>query len=308
VIRWAFEKQGLYQPAGAPSPNNNEGAPPPVDLYIDDGRAGEYQYQPVPWNCQNIWNRRHADGGTTHEEPILGQPNFAYVNLKNRGTQVATGVLVKAYHANPAAGLSYPNDWQPMTTAQLAGANVAANNAATVTVGPFQWTPTVLGHECLFMVASATGDPSNVNNLSAGESIPEWRLCPNDNNIGWRNVFPVAGGGGLKGLVATLDGAKILIKNPHHVAAKTVVNAVLPDFLVKAGWQAGFDNPGAGAFKLAPGESKSVVLRLKPGKEFAAKDVTKGAMIRVEAYANGILVGGMSYTLDPKVKGPPPKG
>jgi len=310
VIRWAFEKQGLYQPAGTPVPNNNVGAPPAVDVYVDDGRHGEYQYQAVCWNNQNIWNRRHADGGTTHEQPLLGQKNFAYVRIKNRGSQLATGVTVKGYHANPAAGLVYPNDWHPMTTAQLAAADVPANNASVITVGPFEWTPTVPGHECLFMVVSANGDPSNVSNLAPGESIPEWRLVPNDNNIGWRNMFPVAGAGGSKGLLATLDGAKIVIKNPHREEAKTVVQAVLPAFLAKAGWTALFDNPGGGAFALRAGESKTVALRLKPGKEFSADDVkaARDAEIRVEAYANGILVGGMTYTLDPAMRGPEATG
>src|SRR5262249_16816407 len=37
MIRWAFEKQGLYQPPGAPVPVATAGAPPDVDVYIDDG-------------------------------------------------------------------------------------------------------------------------------------------------------------------------------------------------------------------------------------------------------------------------------
>ena len=41
VMRWAFERQGLYQPPGAPSPTIQPGAPPEVDVYIDDGRNGE---------------------------------------------------------------------------------------------------------------------------------------------------------------------------------------------------------------------------------------------------------------------------
>ena len=45
MIRWAFEKQGLYQDAEEPKPNNKEGLPPPVDVYIEDGRHGEYRYQ-----------------------------------------------------------------------------------------------------------------------------------------------------------------------------------------------------------------------------------------------------------------------
>ena len=45
VIRWAFEQQGAYQPAGAPSPVTAPGAPPPDDVYLDDGRNGEYTPQ-----------------------------------------------------------------------------------------------------------------------------------------------------------------------------------------------------------------------------------------------------------------------
>ena len=54
VIRWAFEKQGLFQLPGTPTPNDNVGSPPAVDVYIDDGRHGEYDYQPNHWSCQDI--------------------------------------------------------------------------------------------------------------------------------------------------------------------------------------------------------------------------------------------------------------
>ncbi len=195
VIRWAFEKQGLYQAVGTPTPNNNEGLPPAVDIYIDDGRGGEYQYQPNFWSCQNIWNRRQNDGATTHEEPITNMTNYAYVKIKNRGSQTATNVVVKAYHANSAAELSYPIDWLPMRTPELTATDVPAYNAEEIIVGPFEWVPLHVGHESMFMIVSALGDPSNVNNIVEGDSIPAWRLVPNDNNISQRNVFPVLGGG-----------------------------------------------------------------------------------------------------------------
>ena len=125
MIRWAFEKQGLYQPFGAPMPISTEGQPPPIDVYIDDGRHGEYQYQPVHWECQAIWNRRHPDGLTTHEDPVVGTTNYAYVKIKNRGKSKAQGVKVKAFHANPTIGLVYPNDWQPMGTRSSTAGDVA---------------------------------------------------------------------------------------------------------------------------------------------------------------------------------------
>jgi hypothetical protein len=303
VIRWSFEKQGLYQPAGSKFPNNNVGAPPDVDVYIEDGRHGEYQFQENHWSCHAIWNRRHADGGAAHETPVSGATNYAYVKIKNRGTKTATNVVVKAFHANPAAGLSYPNDWQAMATAQLSAANVPPNSSAEITVGPFHWVPSAVGHECMFMVVAATGDPSNISNMTAGDSIPEWRLVPNDNNIGQRNVFPVPGAGGKKALLAALDKTKITIKNPFNVDAHVIIDSALPSFLSKGGWQVTFDNPGSGAFSMKPGESKPIVVRLSAGKEFSSKDVgaAKNPVIHIRAVANGIVVGGMSYELDPQL-------
>lgn len=304
---WAFEKQGLYQAAGTPTPNNNEGVPPAVDVYIDDGRGGEYQYQPNFWSCQSIWNRRNPDGGTTHEEPITNQTNYAYVKIKNRGTQDATNVVVNAYHANPAAGLSYPIDWSPMSTAQLSAPNVPANNAGEITVGPFAWVPTHVGHECMFMIVSANGDSSNVNNIAAGDSIPEWRLVPNDNNIGQRNVFPISGGG-TSGLVGSFDQVWFQLKNPHTTTARMKVRTVLPALLERRGWKIQFLNPGGSAFPLRAGESRYITMKLIPGQDFSAEDVARSSdrTIHLYGYADGILVGGMSYELDPILKAPEP--
>ena len=303
VIRWAFEKQGLYQPGGAATPNNNEGAPPAVDVYIDDGRGGEYQYQPTFWFCQAIWNRLSNDGGTTHEEPVTNQTNYAYVKLKNRGSQPAVNVVVKAYHANPAAGLSYPIDWTPMNTAQLAAPDVPANNAAEITVGPFEWVPTHVGHECMFMIVSADGDTSNVNNIAAGDSIPEWRLVPNDNNIGQRNVFPISGGG-TSGLTESFGRLQFHLKNPHLETARMEVRIVLPALLERRGWKVGFSSPGGATFPLRPGESRNVIMRLITGKDFTPADVAASAdkTIHLYGYAGGILVGGLSYELDHTLK------
>jgi zinc metalloprotease ZmpB len=82
VIRWAFEKQGMFQPPGTATPNNNIGSPPAIDVYIDDGRGGEYPYQPVFWENQSIWNRLAPDGGTTHQEPVVNTTNYGYVRSR----------------------------------------------------------------------------------------------------------------------------------------------------------------------------------------------------------------------------------
>jgi len=178
VLSWSFEKQDL-----------NDGAPPNVDVYIDDGRAGEYEYLPVHWETETIWNRRIADGVEGHQEPTIGT-NYAYVKIKNRGTSEADNVVVKAFHCNPLAGLVWPDDLQPMTTPELSAGTLQPNNAEEKIIGPFAWTPVenAVGHDSMLMIVSATGDPSNVDNFTAGEEIEDWRLVPNDNNVALRNV------------------------------------------------------------------------------------------------------------------------
>lgn len=119
ALRWSFERQGLYQPAGAPRPVTQPGAPPAVDVYIDDGRAGAYlPYQDNLFACPDIWNRRAPDGGTAHQEPTVGWTNYTYVRVKNRGTQAATDVGVELFQADPAAGLAWPTGWIATTTAR----------------------------------------------------------------------------------------------------------------------------------------------------------------------------------------------
>jgi hypothetical protein len=307
VIRWTFEKQGMYQPAGTATPNNNIGAPPAIDVYIDDGRGGEYPYQPVFWENQSIWNRLAPDGGTTHQEPIVNTTNYAYATLKNRGSQTATGVIVQGYHANPSIGLSYPIDWQIMTTPALAAADVPANNAGTITVGPFEWTPTHVGHECMFMIVSCPGDASNASNIAAGDTIPEWRIVPNDNNIGQRNVAPVPGGGGLDGLLAAFQQRGFTLKNPLSVRAAMQVEVSFPAFLRERGWTMRFLNPGAAAPVLDAGATKQMVMQIIPGGDFTAADAAASPdkMIRVIGRANGFIVGGLSFAVDPTLLRPP---
>jgi hypothetical protein len=309
VIRWAFEKQGLYQPPGTMPPVSTVGQPPPVDVYIDDGRHGEYQYQPVHWECQAIWNRRHPDGMTTHQDPVVGKTNYAYVKIKNRGTQQATNVVVKAFHANPTIGLVYPTDWKPMTTAQKTAPNIAPNNTAEKIVGPFKWKPSQVGHECMFMIVSAKADPSNVSNFSAGETIPEWRLVPHDNNIGQRNVTPVPFHNHKQWMQAVAK-LRFTLKNPRRRAARMLLAPTLPRALTKRGWKlellSGKGEPiKRGTLKLSTGESRQIAMRLVPGEPFTAAEVAKwrDAVIRIEGYANGILIGGMTYPIAAERKG-----
>jgi hypothetical protein len=184
VIRWAFEVQGLFRPPTAPT--TDPGAPPQVDVYIDDGRAGTYApYLADFTNTADIWNRHFPDGGTAHEEPLAGFPSFVYVRVRNRGTASATDPSVRLFQADPASGLGWPGAWTAAATAQLAAGGPIPSGGQTV-VGPFAWTPASTGPIALLASAAATGDASNADTISG--PIEHWRLIPNDNNVAQRNI------------------------------------------------------------------------------------------------------------------------
>lgn len=303
VLTWAFEKQNL-----------NNGAPPSVDVYIDDGRSGEYQYLPVHWATTTIWNRRNPDGMAGHEEPALldgdGNPatNCAYVKIKNRGTSVANNVVVKAYHCKPSAGVLWPNDLQPMTTAQLSAGTLQPNNTEEKIVGPFEWTPVTnaWGHDCMLMIVSATGDPSNVDNFTAGEVVEDWRLVPSDNNVGQRNVTLVPGGGGLLGLMAGLHGKGFWVGNLGRTSATIAVSIVLPPLLARRGWRISLRDLPEGGVRLKAREQRLVTFDVHAGTTFTKNDVVATARrdIVVTSMADGAIIGGMTYRIDPEIEMP----
>jgi hypothetical protein len=289
VIRWAFEKQGSYQSLGAPTPVTMPGAPPAVDVYIDDGRAGEYQYIYAHWQNQSMWNRNTNDGLAGHQNGIDGQTNYMYAKVKNRGTTAANNVTVRAYHTKPGAGLTWPYDFVEMNpVGGLPIASIPANSASEVQVGPFEWEPNInaYGHDCVLMIASVAGDPSNIDNFTGTESIQEWRLVPHDNNVGQRNVTVLPGEGGGEALME--------------------LRVEMPAVLADKGWQLQFDGIPDNKFQLKSGEKRRIQLKLKKGTEFTKEDIESSAdrMINVSLLANGILLGGMSYYVDPNLKKP----
>jgi hypothetical protein len=177
VICWGFEKQGLFG-----------GAPPDVDVYIEDGRQGEYAYPQGDYNSLAIWNRLHDDGLEQHERPVAGVVNFAYVKIKNRGSQLGKSAVVNAFQSTPQGGLAYPDGWEAMETAMLSAGDVPPHSGSEVKVGPFKWIPISTDNAYILMAVSAAGDPSNLGKFSSAKPIPSWRLVPNDNNLGLRKV------------------------------------------------------------------------------------------------------------------------
>jgi zinc metalloprotease ZmpB len=308
VIRWSFEKQGLYQLSTQPRPYIAPGAPPPVDVYIDDGRSGEYEFRENFWDTTDIWNRRAADGGTTHEEPIVGRPNFAYVRLKNRGNAPAAGVVVRGYHSRPMTGLIWPDDWAPMTTASLPVPTPIASGGSAI-VGPFEWTPSTVAHECLLMIAGGALDPSVVDSplgTVSGGAIPHWRLVPFDNNIAQRNVAPVWGKRSAD-LVKSLAQRVFWISNPFKAKQSVAVSidVKLPPLLSRLGWDVTVKGVKTPRFKLRRGKGVKVWLAATPGDPITPSKIAQEPQpprIDVNIEMNGIVVGGMTFPIDPRWK------
>jgi len=316
VIRWAFEKQGLYQPVATPKPNNLIGDPPPIDVYIDNGRHGEYQYEPSNnyyflqkfWETTDIWNRHHPDGKPEHQTPIVGQKNYAYVRVKNRGTAAAPKVQVHGWHCRPAAGLVWPDDFKPMSTATRVIASLPAGGQTVE--GPFEWHPVHPGHECMLMSATLPGDRAN-NDTASGLSCatgptPVWRLVPCDNNLGLRAVVPVPGGGHRHALEEAFEKREFHACNPLAKTAAMEVRAVMPAFLTSKGWGMKLDNPGGGSFSLGPRAAREIRPRLISGQDFTPAEVQLAAPVEIVmvVLADGLVVGGITYVLDPDMEHP----
>lgn len=292
VIRWAFEKQGSYG-----------GKPPAVDVYIDDGRAGEYAFQQVHWANQSMWNRNAPDGLPGHQNAVVGAKNFFYVKVKNRGTSASGTVTVKGYHCLPGAGLTWPGDFTAMSPAAGRTASaIAADNAAEVVFGPFEWVPNenVHGHDCALMIASTEGDPSNVVQFTGSESIEEWRLVPHDNNTGQRNVTLVPGGAGPEALISSMAKTVFVAGNNLPRPAQMTLRATMPGVLAEKGWALDLGDAAQG-FRLDPGAKRTLRLHLVPGAPFTTTELRAAGeqSIEVRLLANGMEIGGMRYTVDP---------
>lgn len=183
IFRWSFEQQGLYQ--AAPGPVTGPGQPPAVDVYIDDGRRGNYMPYPADFTRDSeIWNRHAPDATMQNQIPRAGIRNHAYAMVRNRGTRPAAGIVVKAFQSRTPQPAQWPTDWQPVQQPQIAVPGPLVPGGS-VLVGPFEWVPQTAADDLLFSV-SATGDRSNIESVTAGPILNR-RLVTLDNNIAQRS-------------------------------------------------------------------------------------------------------------------------
>src|SRR5262249_38933728 len=129
---------------------------------------------------------------------------------------------------------------------------------------------------------------------------------PHDNNIGQRNVTPVPFKNN-KLWLKELSAMSFTLKNPFREAAKMVLDPTIPRLLEKAGWKLEFATADGkpikrATLKLGPGESTQISMQLTPGQQFAPAELAKArdALIRIDGYANDIIIGGMTFPIAPE--------
>jgi hypothetical protein len=192
VVRWAFERQGLYATDDPVATVEGVGKPPAVDIFIADSRPGDNGapppedggYWPVPLEWSPTPQPWHAsDNGIR-----LSSAGRLVITVRNRGAQTATGVIVACWlwpaGASPAPTYSPP--WAaPASPAQDVAAGAAVD---------FEFDPGVplTGTTPYFFFAAATceADRANIDTASgqpcATLGAPLLDLAANDNNLGLR--------------------------------------------------------------------------------------------------------------------------
>jgi hypothetical protein len=185
-----------------------------------------------------------------------------------------------------------------MDTPQLTAPDLAASDSVGEIVGPFEWVPSQAGHECMFFSVSATDDPGNIDGRVTGP-IPEWRLVPHDNNIGQRNVAPVAAG--FAGLVASFERRPLWIRNTFARDVRVEIEVKLPEALRENKWQLRIVSEGGNAFTIKAGERRKVLMEMVAGTAGEPR-VAAHERIELTVKQDGIVVGGMTYYVDPSLR------
>jgi len=172
-----------------------------ADLALRDSAAdtGARPAASLAWNSPDIWLRRAADGGATHQAAVAGQPNALYGRVRNSGPAYAYDVRLELFAA-PLAPYIQPTDWQSIARKRVDGLAPGEH-----IVGPLIWTPAAAGpyaYQARLSSAEdplpAQPDPATTNNVASRHSWPV-DLAPGASaNV----TFPVVGAAASLGLAS----------------------------------------------------------------------------------------------------------
>jgi hypothetical protein len=199
VVRWVFERQGLYVGSSA-WPVNGPGTPEPVDVYIEDGRHGEYEYA-ADWDstAPDVRVVANPSPNAPDTPPHANHLSYVYVRVYNRGTKANPPAATVRVFATILPGARPPlwqlagpfNPWTELTPDTGAVTTAPVPPGAFVDFGPFKWQPLLRGHYSLLACVDAPGDRSNALAPTLACAVGPTRLAhlvPFDNNTAHRRI------------------------------------------------------------------------------------------------------------------------
>jgi hypothetical protein len=175
-----------------------------------------------------------------------------------------------------------------MDTPAVNVANVMPGDANAQIAGPFDWTPSIVGHECVLAIVECAQDVAVTQTLQPGEEVEHSVLVPFDNNVAQRNLAPVpAKTGGARGFS---------VRNPYDraVDVELALHSELPD-----GWRAYTGLASSGRLRLQPREQRWIEVRLQPPAGAPGPDPGRPYPVRWTALVEGMPIGGMTFYLAP---------
>jgi uncharacterized protein (DUF2237 family) len=179
IISWEFRDE--FKPIGAESHVDAESN---IDVWIADSKrdtgAEPNKVSRRFWLSPDIWPRKQQDDVEKYQDVELGQDNYVYVRVKNRGTKAASNTTVEVYRSVPSLGNSWPKGWNLVgkTNIDTLEPNASQNVA-------IRWDKDEIpkpGHYCFYVRLLNDDDP--MTSKERGDSLVNTRK---NNNIAWRN-------------------------------------------------------------------------------------------------------------------------
>lgn len=141
------------------------------------------------WQSPDILVRNQDDNVRRHQDPILGQTNYVYVQVRNIGNDTIADGYVDVYWHEPSVAILC-GGWALINATPIPVGTLAPGQSRWVKT---PWVPPIEGHTCLFSRLWSSDDPVTV------ECDVPW-----DNNLAQRNVEVVElGGSGLHAALQT---------------------------------------------------------------------------------------------------------
>jgi hypothetical protein len=273
------------------------------------------------WMSPDVWVRNQNDSIYRHQDVKMGQNNFVYVKVRNRGTKTAVNTTVEVYRVKASLSTRWPKGWTFVGKATLDELAPDATKNVAIT-----WDKDAIpapGHYCFYVRLLNAEDPMKV-----AEGTNSVTNTFNNNNIVWRN-FNILGF-----LDKVTNKFETTVANPKDTAAKVDLkfeekeNFVQGDgarIIVDLGdlfdrWQAAggegsnikpiggtqVELTGAPAtitgIPMEAGEELPIKVRVDAYEPMPVPGTSHEYNLSVQESVDGELVGGVDYTLETRAQ------